>query len=78
MLPRIAIAGLAAATLVAAAALIPTGAAAGGGAHGGAGNWPQSGTWNWPEYAGAQTCTWTQVKHFSHGKTFVRWERLCP
>jgi hypothetical protein len=78
MLIRIVRAGLAAATLIAAAALVPTAATAGG-SHGGigSGNWPQSGTWNWPEGAGPG-CTWQQVRHTSHGKTYTHWARLCP
>ena len=79
MLVRIVRSGLAAATLIAGAALIPTAATAGGAHGGGSGNWPQQGTWNWPE--GAQPgCTWTQVRHINHGngKTYTHWTRLCP
>jgi len=77
MLPRTVMAGLAAATLIAAAALNPSVATAAAGGRGGSGNWPQSGTWNWPE--GAQpSCTWTQVQYNSHGKTHTRWARVCP
>ena len=78
MLPRTVMAGLAAATLIAAAALNTTVATAAAGGRGmGSGNWPQSGTWNWPE--GAQpSCTWTQVQYNSHGKTHTRWARVCP
>ena len=76
MLPKTVIAGLAAAALMTGAALIPTGASAAG--HGGAGNWPQPGTWNWPEYAGAPpTCNWSHVKYYDHGRAHWHWERVC-
>jgi hypothetical protein len=78
MLPKTVLAGLAAATIIAGSALISTGASAAGGHGGAAGNWPQSGTWNWPEYAGAPACNWTHVKYFDHGKAHWRWEHVCP
>ena len=44
MLPKFAVAGLAATAIIAATALMPTAASAGG--RGGGANWPQYGTWN--------------------------------
>jgi hypothetical protein len=79
MLPKTVLASLAAATVIAGSALISTGASAAGGHGGAAGNWPQSGTWNWPEYAGAPPCTWTHVKYYDdHGRPHWRREHVCP
>ena len=62
MLPKFAIAGLAATAFVAATALTPTGAAAGG-RGGGAGNFPQYGTWNWPAYT-ETNCGYVRVNTY--------------
>jgi len=76
MLLKTLTAGLTAATLIAGVAAVPTIAAAAG--RGAAGNWPQSGTWNWPEYAGP-VCHDEQVKvHDAHGRPYWRWVRRCP
>ena len=78
MLRKTAIVGLAAASVVAGSALALTAAQAGGIGGGGGGNWPQAGTWNWPEYAGGgPTCNWTHVKYYSHGRAHWRWEHAC-
>ena len=72
MLLKTVITGLAAAALIAASASAPTYAAGGG--HGGAGNWPQEGTWNWPV-----TCKWVavQVKPYSHKHPNWQWVKQC-
>jgi len=72
MLLKTVITGLAAAALIAASASAPTYAAGGG--HGGAGNWPQEGTWNWPVM-----CKWVpvQVKHYNHKQPTWRWVQQC-
>jgi len=72
MLPKTVITGLAAAALVALTA--STTYAAAGGGHGGAGNWPQEGTWNWPV-----TCKWVavQVKPYNHKHPNWQWVKQC-
>lgn len=80
MLRRSVIAGLSAATFVVGTALIPTAtpALAGAAIGGAAGNWPQPGTWNWPEYAShPPECNWTQVKYYDHGRPRLHWVRHC-
>src|SRR5690242_595821 len=62
MLPKFAIAGLAATAFVAATALTPTGAAAGG-RGGGAGNYPHYGSWNWPAYT-EMNCGYVRVNGY--------------
>ncbi len=72
MLPKTVITGLAAAALVSLTASVTYAAAAGG--HGGAGNWVQEGTWNWPV-----TCNWVavQVKPYSHKHPNWQWVKQC-
>jgi len=72
MLFKSVITGLAAAALIAASASAPTYAAGGG--HGGAGNWPQEGTWNWPVM-----CKWVpvQVKSYNHKQPTWQWVQQC-
>jgi hypothetical protein len=76
MSPKTMIAGLAVAALIAGTALVPTAAFAMGGGHGGSGNWPQPGTWNWPEYAG-RTCEWVQEKYYVHNHVHLRSVQRC-
>jgi hypothetical protein len=64
MLPKFAIAGLAATAFVAATALTPTGAAAGG-RGGGAGNYPHYESWNWPAYT-EMNCGYVRVNGYRH------------
>ena len=72
MLLKTVITGLAAAAFIAASASAPTYAAGGG--HGGAGNWPQEGTWNWPVM-----CKWVpvQVKSYNHKQPTWQWVQQC-
>ena len=60
MLPKFAVAGLAATAVIAATALMPTAASAGG--RGGGANWPQYGTWNFPAYT-EMNCGYVRVNH---------------
>jgi hypothetical protein len=72
MLLKTAITGLAAAALVALTASATYAAASGG--HGGAGNWVQEGTWNWPV-----TCKWVavQVRPYNHKHPNWQWVKQC-
>lgn len=67
---------LTAAALGGGTALISTAASAAGG-HGGPGNWPQEGTYNWPVYA-SHTCHWAPVKYYDHGRPYLRQVWQCP
>jgi hypothetical protein len=61
MLPKFAVAGLAATAVIAATALIPTAASACG--RGGGANWPQYGTWNFPAYT-EMNCGYVRVNAY--------------
>jgi hypothetical protein len=78
MLPKTVIAGLAALSIAAGTVLVVGSAPAfAAGGHGGAaGNWPQPGAWNWPEYAG-RDCNWTYVKASYHGRPVWHWVHVC-
>jgi hypothetical protein len=78
MLPKSVVVGLTAVAIAVGTALLSSAPAfARGAATGGAaGNWPQPGTWNWPEYAG-RDCDWTYVKAFNHGRPVWHRAQVC-
>lgn len=74
MVSRTVIAACAAAAFVLGATLASTGASARGGHGGGAGNWPEPGTWNYPY---RPECVWVPVREYHHKRVYERWVERC-